>query len=133
MIVFPIVAKEKWISKIRDGFGNRAVHISNHVHHCLRQPIKGLHTFLPNSQSPFISFLFSNVELALDWSQVLNVGPRVRDHRDCVWVLWGCRTRSVSSEHTAIPFPFRIGGCGLATPRDQSTAWGGHSLSGEHV
>lgn len=101
MIVFPIVAKEKWISEIRDGFDNHAVHISNHVHHNSTQPIKGLHTFffLPNSQFPFISFLFLNVELVLDWSQVLNVGPRVRDHHDCMWVLWGCQTRSVSSEH----------------------------------
>ncbi|CAB1442084.1 unnamed protein product [Pleuronectes platessa] len=32
--------------------------------------------------------------------------PEVRDRRACMWVLWGCRTSSVSSEHTAIRFPF---------------------------
>lgn len=52
--------------------------------------------------------------------QVRSVGLRVRDHLDYMWVLWWCRTRSVSSEHTAIPFPFVRGNSGPATPRDQS-------------
>lgn len=40
-----------------------------------------------------------------------------------LWLhVWGCQTRSVSSEHTAIPFPSWMGGSGLAALRDQSTA-----------
>lgn len=107
VIVGLIVAKEKWCFalEVQDVFGHFTAYF---------------HTFYQNSTfsstSPFLP------SLVVSWSRF----------RVSVWVpgsglpwphvgVMGCRTRSVSSEHTAILFPFGWGR-GPATLRDQSPA-----------
>lgn len=116
--------KEKVLCYIQEIFGKYAVHIC-HVPSYFATTTQRPSVILPISMFASTSLLPVCERplriCALGLEPGSHCRSKVGDLHDSMWVLWGCRTRSVSSEHTAIPFPFGWG-CGPATPRDQSTA-----------